>query len=33
MQVFDRLPRPRHDAAAGIAELGALSNLRELPIA
>jgi penicillin-binding protein 1C len=31
MQVFDRLPVPRYDAATGKAELGALTNLRELP--
>ena len=31
MQVFDRLPVPGQDAAAGKAELGALTSFRELP--
>jgi penicillin-binding protein 1C len=31
MQIFDRLPVPRHDVAAGDADLGALTSLRELP--
>src|SRR5262249_50836516 len=31
MQVFDRLAVPNHDAAAGKADLGALTSFRELP--
>jgi penicillin-binding protein 1C len=31
LQVFDRLPLPRSDVAAGSAELGALTSFRELP--
>jgi penicillin-binding protein 1C len=32
MQVFDRLPVPKHDVAAGDADLGALTSLRDLPM-